>query len=245
MSLLTSAATRFPWKPRLAIALLLAASLNGWSQGTFQNLGFEDATLIPIPGDPSGSVEFSAAFPGWTGYVGGQMQRSTIPNGVPIGEAHPFISIMAPPGWIAWQGSYEVGFGAGTDASGSYIPVALTQVGQVPVGAMSMQFLARFASAISVFLGGQQLSLVPLGSGPGTSRLYGADVSIYAGQTLELRFQPGLGIDYLDDIQFSSMPIPEPSTAWLGALGAGLLGWRLARRPAQSTARRTAHSPTA
>src|SRR5438876_1900161 len=41
------------------------------AQGTFRNLDFEAASLVPIPGDPYGRVEFAQAFPGWTGYVGG------------------------------------------------------------------------------------------------------------------------------------------------------------------------------
>ena len=52
----------------------LAVLLSAWGavgQSSFQNLGFESASLIPIPGDPYARVQFATAFPGWTGLVGG------------------------------------------------------------------------------------------------------------------------------------------------------------------------------
>src|SRR5439155_23129084 len=52
----------------VVLSCLNAADLG--AQGTFQNLDFENGTFILIPGDPFGRVEFSAAMPGWTGYLG-------------------------------------------------------------------------------------------------------------------------------------------------------------------------------
>jgi len=193
------------------------------TQGTFQNLNFEAAQLVPIPGDPNGAVQFSAAFPGWTGYIGSQQAVTTVPNGVPIGPSQAFIAIMAPPDWVAHQGSYEVGF-----ASENGLSVGIAQTGQVPTEAKSLQFLALYAPTVS--LAGQVLSPIRLGNGPGATSLFGVDVSSFAGQTRELRFQPGLGIDYLDAITFSDQGIPEPSTFGLFTLGALLFASR-ARRP--------------
>ena len=65
-----------------AAALLVATSCLTRGQGNFQNLGFESATLVPIPGDPYGSVQFAAAFPGWTGLVGGTQQTNALYNNV-------------------------------------------------------------------------------------------------------------------------------------------------------------------
>ncbi len=206
----------------IIVAFPATMTVHALGQGTFQNLDFEAAQLVPVPTDPNGSVQFVPAFPGWTGYIGGQAQTTTLPNGVPIGlpGQTPFIAILVPPGWSSWQGSYAVGFGA-ANSSGDFIPVALAQTGTVPAQARSLQFLALYAPA--VFLGGQQLASVRLGSGPSTSTLFGVDISGYAGQTAELRFQPGLGIDYLDAIQFSSQAIPEPSALALFGLGILLL----------------------
>jgi len=209
-------------------ALALLINVRALGQGTFQNLNFEAAQLVPIPSDPFNSVEFGSAFPGWTGYINGQVQATTRPNGIPLGQPGqtPFIAILAPPGWSSWQGSYSVGFAAAT-SSGSFIPVALVQTGLVPSQAQSLQFLAVYAPA--VYLGGQLLPSVSLGTGPSISTLFGVDVSGFAGQTLELRFQPNLGIDYMDAIQFSNQPIPEPSVFGLLGLGALLLGRRFVR----------------
>ncbi|MBP9902864.1 MAG: PEP-CTERM sorting domain-containing protein [Verrucomicrobia bacterium] len=175
-------------------------------------------------------MQFAQAFPGWTGYVAGQTQTTTIPNGIPIGApglTPPFIAILvSDPFQTVYQGNYGVAFGAGIDmGSGSLVTVALAQIAQVPAQAKSLQFLA--ANALTVFLGGQPVSSVPLGTGPSLSTLFGVDVSGFAGQTLELRFRPGLGINYLDAIQFSAQAIPEPGVFGLFGFGALFLGWRL------------------
>ena len=49
-----------------ALCCLAALSFTGkvQCQGAFQNLGFESATLVPIPGDSYGRVQFAKAFPG-------------------------------------------------------------------------------------------------------------------------------------------------------------------------------------
>ena len=85
-------------------------------------------------------------------------------------------------------------------------------------------------------LGGQALSLIPLGAGANYT-LYGANISGWAGQTAELDFTvhayPGqFAADYLflDSIQFSNQAVPEPGVSGLCALGAVLLGWRFLRR---------------
>jgi hypothetical protein len=210
----------------LSVAIAAVIGINVVGQGTlqFQNLDFEAAQLIPIPGDPNGAVPFAAAFPGWTGYIGGQQISSTIPNGVPIGfpGQTPFIAIMSPPDWGAHQGFYELGYGSSVNST-----AAIAQTGQVPAQAKSLQFLALYAPTVT--LGGVTLSALRLGSGPGASSFYGVDISAFAGQQHELRFQTGLSINYLDAITFSTQVIPEPGTLGLFGLGAVLIGWRLRR----------------
>src|SRR5689334_12798940 len=61
------------------VLLLLAAS-SALAQGTFQNLDFESATLIPIPGDPYHSVQFAEAFPGWTCSAGTNLLSGALYN---------------------------------------------------------------------------------------------------------------------------------------------------------------------
>jgi hypothetical protein len=91
---------------------------------------------------------------------------------------------------------------------------------------------------MQVTFGGQTIPTVQIGIQPiGSTRylILGGDISSFAGQTGELRFTApvtllSFNIPYLDNIQFSIEPIPEPGTLGLFALGALLLGWRPWRR---------------
>jgi hypothetical protein len=125
-----------------------------------------------------------------------------------------------------------VGVGQQADAT-------LTQTGLVPVGTESLRFrafLASFDDSFSVSLGGVTLSLIPLASTTNYT-LYGADVHAWAGQTVELGFTSiadrlhfGANWLFLDSVQFSDQPIPEPGVFALSALSASLLGWRVLGR---------------
>ena len=62
----------------------------------------------------------------------------------------------------------------------------------------------------------------------GSYTVFGGDISSFANQAGELLFQGG---GLLDAVQFSNVPIPEPSVFGLSSLGGLLLGWRgLGRR---------------
>ncbi len=196
------------------------------AQGAFQNLDFEAAQFVLIPGRDYAPFEFAAAAPGWTGYLGGVLQTTIMSNDVPIGSDG-FFSMNAPP-LTAPQGLYAISFASGFGANTNQT-ATLTQTGQVPIGSKSLTFLVSgFKPGLS--LGGQELPLVDLGHGPGgSSDLWGADVSAFAGQTVELRFS--VGADSLDDIRFSESVIPEPSTLVLAGFGfAALVAVRLRRR---------------
>lgn len=227
-----------------AAAFLVGTQCPTCGQGTFENLDFESASLVPAGGL---NVQFAPAFPGWTGTVGGGQQSLALYNtiyldtsGISIIDNSYSSGGLIPGGVI--QGSYtailQAGYGSGVPADTS-----LSQTGLVPLGVHSLQFEALQAvdgaSAVIPFgvtLGGQTLSLVPLGSGANYT-LYGADVSSWAGQTAQLSFtvfaeRPHLNNQYLylDAIQFSDQAVPEPSVIGLSALGALLLGWRALRR---------------
>jgi len=213
----------------LSVALLLSlSSQQVGAQGTFQNLDFENGTFVPIPGQPY-TVEFASAMPGWTGYVGNNQINWINYNAQFIDTAG--ISIFGPdqpPG--EFHGHYYVVLQAGDDPYGgpSRVNSAITQTGMIPSGTQSM-LLYLASGALSFSFAGQPIPLTNLGTGGGASinySIYGADVSAFAGQTglLELR-----GVGYLDFIQFSNQPIPEPSEFGLFALGALLFGWRLCK----------------
>jgi len=53
---------------------------SAYAQGTFQNLDFEGAQIVPISGSPSW-IATTNALPGWTGFVGAnQVSRITYNN---------------------------------------------------------------------------------------------------------------------------------------------------------------------
>ncbi len=205
----------------LGLVLLLFVARSP-AQGTFQNLDFENGTFIPIQTNPF-FVEPGPALPGWTAHVGTNLAQYVLHNTLSLSTAG--VAIWGPdqpqPG--LFHGQYYVVLQSGDDPFGgpTRVGARLTQTGTIPGTAQSIRFYFAFGG-ITVFFGGQQISLTALGSAP-TGTIYGGDISAFAGQTGELRFQGG---GYLDFIQFSNEPIPEPSTLGLFAFGALFLGWR-------------------
>jgi hypothetical protein len=145
------------------------------------------------------------------------------------------------------EGNYTAVLMSGDLGAGQSAGATMAQTGLVPAGTESLQFKALFVpnsslSSFGVTLGGQTLSLIPLQAGANYT-LYGADVHGWAGQTAALNFtvfaypqQVTTDYLFLDSIQFSNQGVPEPGAVGLWALGAGLLGWRVARRRAEDCA---------
>jgi hypothetical protein len=215
-----------------AIVVLILVE-TGFAQ-SFQNLNFEAAN---IPGStPIGStVPISAGLPGWSGYIGGVQQTVAYYDISALDTSR--ISIIDH-GWSSFpefgvnEGNYTALLAAGI-FGGPPADTTLSQTGLVPSGTQSLLFRAFFEGLPGSFaatLGGQTLSLTPLGSGTDYT-LYGANINSWANQTAELAFtvfaqqphQANFCLS-LDSIQFPTQSIPEPSgLAFLG-IGALLLG---------------------
>jgi len=211
------------------------------AQGTFQNLGFESAIIVPIPGDPYGSAQFGPAFPGWTGYIGGIQQTSALYNftfldssAIGIIDTNPF---GGPIGVI--EGSFTAVLQAGLGVTFQPADASLSQTGIIPAGSQSLRFRAYQdypQGTFAVTIGGQTLPLATLSTGTNYT-LFGADISAWAGQTSMLSFtafadRPHLGQNdlALDSIEFSDIAIPEPGATVLLGLGALLVGWRALKK---------------
>jgi hypothetical protein len=121
---------------------------------------------------------------------------------------------------------------------GGPIHLTLSQTGDVPADAQTLRFTS-FGREVAVFISGAEIPVsytygpTPCG-GPGFPcypdlRLAEAvaDISAFAGQTVEISFRSldtygtGAGVNGLDSIFFSSVPIPEPGPGRL--VGGGLL----------------------
>jgi hypothetical protein len=201
----------------------------GHAQG-FVNLGFENATFIV---DPSGafypySVYASDAIPGWTAYISGVPQTDILSNDVTLSAAA--ISLQGTnafsPAIAAYSGNWSLLLQATFQDPYATNSAAIGQTGQIPATAQSLIFmLGEYPSDFQVTFNGQDLLLVTI-SNALHYNICGADISQYAGQTGQLLFTV-YNDNYaeLDNIQFSSIPVPEPSEFALAALGALLLGF--------------------
>lgn len=217
---------------KIAAVATIFISTEALSQG-FLNLNFEAANPSGFsPG--AGNLQTSVALPGWTAYY----STSTTTNQanaiwydtVSLGGA--FIALcdtnansLGPP---PIQGTYSVllqGSSASTPTS-----AAIGQTGTISASVQSLTFFG-VGGNFQVTFNGQPISYLITGSTANYS-IYGADISGYAGQTGELRFT-GLSPSYalIDNIQFSTSPVPEPSTFALAALGGALLGFRRWTKP--------------
>ena len=195
------------------------------AQGTFSNLDFEAAQVPDVAFPPSLIYEpASLALPGWTAYVGTNALSSIMHNNQSLGLAG--VSLFGPTGWDAWiyHGNYAVDLYSGNDPFGNvgdYVGAAIAQTGRVPEDAESLRYYAT--AHMQVTFAGQVLPAYLLEEGsPFSYSQWGVDVADFAGQVGELRLSIGPGTaggSFLDSIQFSDMPIPEPTSLSLFLLG--------------------------
>jgi len=211
-----------------SLALFLSAA-DALAQGTFQNLDFEQADIVPIGGLPSFYVFTAEALPGWTLTVGGAPQPMMYWN---VPPASPIVAAIfeAPDGVL--QGLYSVWIKP-VSGDPSLFPV-LAQTGTIPAGAQSILVDSRPDSIsidpapIAMGFAGQQIALSVVSGSASTFYTYAGDISMFANQTGTLALW---GDAFVDNIRFA---VPEPGVCGLSALGALLLGWRaLGRRRGQ------------
>jgi len=184
------------------------------AQGTFRNLGFEEANLPYLPpGQSGGRVAASNALPGWTIY-GGYTYPDVLYNSEALDSAS--VSILSTnysgvlPGLAS--GTYYV------HLRNDWLNInrsAIGQTGQIPASAVTLLLDAAYIFPPAVHFGGVYIPMVEVGTKGQYGSVYGGDISAFAGQIGELRF----GGSWFDNIRFSNQPIPEPSAVSFVVLG--------------------------
>src|SRR5579885_1410417 len=217
----------------LTVCLTLFCTNSSIRAQGFINLNFENAsfTVDPAGAFPPYSVFASNAIPGWTAYLGGVPQMDILSNTETLGLAA--ISLQATNqktvGFVlpAFQGKWSIflqGFFGSTN--GGSLSAAIGQTAQIPITAQSLLFwgnlsLSGVTNDFTVSFNGQNLSLLAI-SNTLNYTVYGADISAFAGQRGQLLFTANYKTyAELDNIQFSSLPIPEPGVFSLVCLGGG------------------------
>ena len=210
-------------KNKIAILILfLAGLLEGFSQG-FVNLNFETPTFVNDPSRVDGAIYASNAIPGWTACVAGAPLTDIFSNFVSLSGGS--VSIMGTnSGYSPIEGRYFMLI-QGFNYPGFLNTAAIGQTGTISLTALSMTFWGN-VGANDVSFNGQTLPLTVIGSTPNYN-IYAANISVFAGQFGQLLFTTvPAGNDTIDNIQFLSTPVPEPSELALVALGISLLGFR-------------------
>jgi hypothetical protein len=186
----------------------------------FHNFGFEGAYYSPVGGNPL-LVYASQALPGWKAYYGTNRQGTVFWDSPSGGST--CISVLSSSS--ALEGQFSVllqGGRYGAPEAVEYMDASISQTGTVPSDAQSLQFKAHPGwRPLTVSLDGISVPFLPL-SVEANYTVFAADVSAFAGETVELRFS-ALSPDpfgpannwTLDSISFRPESIPEPAVPGL------------------------------
>jgi hypothetical protein len=227
-----------------SVTILLFFSYTVSAQG-FLNLDFEQASIAPAPpgytpSDAYDPISAASALPYWT--VTEDATVCTAVWGSPTALDETSVALVYG-SYSPIQGNYSVQLIAYADASSPYFrSSSISQTGLIPIGTQSIQFLISSPSQAGsvppipiVTLDGTPISLWDISQSNGVTTM-GGNISAFAGDTETLAFlcQATTGGTFpanenyfnLDDIQFSTSPVPEPSVLGLVGLGAFLLGFR-------------------
>jgi hypothetical protein len=231
------------WSVAFSFSLLQAVSGQDFINLNFEQASIQSAPANYTPSDAFNPISALNAVPGWT--VREDSTICTAVWGAPVALDETSVALVSG-SYSPIQGNYSVQLSAYADApSGYYRSSSISQTGFIPVGTQSIQFLIASPSDAGsvppnpmITLNGTSISLSEISQSGGVFTLAG-NVSAFAGITANLSvlceattgytFPANENIFNLDDIQFSPLSSPEPSTWSLLLCGAGaiiLRQWR-------------------
>ncbi len=203
-----------------------------WAQGTFRNLDFEQARVIPLEGWGLPYIATSNAIPGWNAAA-----RSDGTPYIPFNV----LSLGAP--WITLHDIYDHNPGGPVPIIQGYYSVFLQasypgaevvpyiyQTGRITLDTRSLTYKISDGGTgldvfFDVFFNDTELLITRLAV-TDDYELWGADLSDFSGDYGELKFR---GQGELDDIKFSPLEVPEPAM-WSILLLGGVVMARFRRR---------------
>ncbi len=164
------------------------------AQGTFENLNFEEANIVPIAGQPY-AIAVANALPEWSVYYGAAQQTQIYYNAPSLGDVQVTLLADGYPGVDSpiIAGSFSV-FLQGGLLNGSLANATISQTGVIPAGTQSLLFdVGNLGENLlpEVYIGNSLLSLFPMSTGQGVSTsytVYGANISAWSGETEQLTF---------------------------------------------------------
>jgi hypothetical protein len=225
------------------VVIFFMSTLLRDGKADFINLDFELAQITPLPPSETvfGDVSFADAFPGWTGHFSGlfvdqPVTRATY-NNLTLGLYN--ISIVRHPWdfsdvWPVIQGNHMAILQSGTGQTSAI----LKQTGRVPASATTIEIKAGHRdrddpnfSRLRVTLGGANIQLFPAQQ-IADYVVFRGDISSFSGQIRELTISTNSisNISHwstsVDQISFSNLPVPEPSSLGLCGIGCCVLSYR-------------------
>jgi hypothetical protein len=222
-------------KTIFALLFLLAGIIPSASGQVFTNLDFEQAVVVVH--DPFfGFLDWNLAVPGW-GHLNSP-DTSIVYYRNPHTGVTPYYLLVDsqshPNSLLAGNYSLEMANGLLGSPPAIYTQAFISQTGAIPGDARSIRLLGT--GPIDVFVGGASVPMLLLGGNE-----YAGDISAYAGTTAEVRIvnaaMNGASPLVVDNITFSAIPLPEPSTLVL--VGACIVSSSIYRLRSAPNRRRT------
>ena len=215
-------------KTKLFILIWLQVSVALVQAQGFINLAFENVVITASSPSGYGFNTGTAKVQGWTAYNGWSSSNysggtSLTYNNEPLDA--PGVSLEGTNYFRpAIGGKYSIFLQGGSQYSPTTNGASIGQTGQI---SNTIQSLTYWGGPLTVTFNGNLLAFNIIGGGADYS-VWQANVSSFAGQTGELLFTaPWQNNTFLDNIQFSTVAVPEPGVWSLLGLSALLVGgWR-------------------